>query len=266
MEKPWYLYLLRCVDRTIYTGVTTDPQRRLREHNAGRGSRYTAGRRPVQLIGTWRFSDRSSAQSAEAHLRRLPPAQKELLATAGDPFEDAPFCGPHLHRFCPRCGGALEATLRPDDDRPRQVCNACGRVHYRSSKPCVGVLAVRDGRLLLVRRRIEPFRGYWDIPGGFLEEGESPEQGGVREVREETGLEIRLTDLFGFYMGRYTYQEEVGTTLNVYFLAEVEGGSEQAGDDAVALDWFPPDALPTRIAFDHARLVLEDWRRSVLQD
>jgi len=123
------------------------------------------------------------------------------------------------------------------------------------------VLAARDGRLLLVRRGIEPFRGYWDIPGGFLEEGEHPEAGAVREMREETGLEVRLTGVFGIYMDRYVYQEEQGVTLNIYFLAEVVGGKEQAGDDAAQLGWFGPEELPTRVAFDHARLVLEDWAR-----
>jgi len=257
----WFLYLLRCADGSLYTGVTTDLERRLSEHNAGHGSRYTAGRRPVWLVGAWRFPDRASAQQAEGRLRRLPRREKERLAVAGEPFGEAPFCGPVPHRFCPRCGEPLGTILRPGDSHPRQVCTACGRVHYRDSKPCAGVLTVRDGRLLLVRRSIEPFRGYWDIPGGFLEEGERPEAGAVREVQEETGLEVRLTRLFGFYMDRYVYQGEGGFTLNIYFLAEVVGGEERAGDDAAGLGWFGPDKLPARIAFDHVRLVLEDWAR-----
>lgn len=157
----------------------------------------------------------------------------------------------------------MEAVLPSDDDHPRQVCSRCGRVHFRASKPCGGVLAVRDGLLLLVRRGEEPFQGYWDIPGGFLEEGESPKIGAVREMREETGLEVRLVDLFGFYMDRYVYQDELATTLNIYFLAEVVGGREQPADDAAELGWFGPNELPGRIAFDHARLVLEDWARRV---
>jgi len=261
VSRPWFLYLLRCADGSHYTGVTTDLERRLREHNTGRGSRYTAGRRPVWLVGAWRFSDRAGAQRAEARLRRLPRREKELLAAAGWAFEGAPFCGPAPHRFCPRCGGTLETVLRPHDEHPRQVCTACGRVHYRNAKPCAGVLTVRDRRLLLVRRGIEPFLGYWDIPGGFLEEGERPEDGAVREVREETGLLVRLTGLFGFYVDRYLYQDEGGFTLNVYFLGEVVGGEERAGDDAAQLGWFAPDELPTRVAFDHARLVLEEWKR-----
>ena len=266
MAEGWLLYLLHCADGSLYTGVTTDLERRVRAHNAGRGSRYTAGRRPVWPIGAWRYPDRASAQRAEARLRRLSRREKERLALAGEPFEGAPFCGPEPDRFCPRCGERLETVLRAGDEHPRQVCPACGRVHYRNAKPCAGVLAMQDGRLLLVRRGIEPFRGYWDVPGGFVEEGELPEAAALRELQEETGLEVRLTGLLGFYLDRYVYQGEQGVTLNIYFTGEVVGGEARAGDDAVQIGWFPPDGLPTRIAFDHIRLVLRDWVRRIRKE
>ena len=175
---------------------------------------------------------------------------------------------PPSDRFCPRCGGLLETVVRPGDDRPRQVCVACGRVHYRNAKPCAGALIVRDGRVLLVKRAIQPFLGCWDIPGGFLEEDEHPEAGAIREVREETGLEVRLTDLFGLYVDRYGSDDEGGERyhcLNIYFLAEVVGGQERPGDDAAGLAWFAPDAIrqisPEELAFDHAQVVLADCVR-----
>lgn len=259
MEKPWFLYLLHCADGTLYTGVTTDLARRVREHNAGRGARYTAGRRPVWPIGAWRFPDRSTAQGAEARLRRLSPGEKERLALAERPFEGAPFCGPAPDRFCPRCGAPLEVDHLPHHTHPQQICSVCRRVHYRNAKPCAGVLATRAGELLLIRRRVAPFRGYWDIPGGFLEPAEHPRAGAVREVREETGFEVALTAFFGFYVDQYLYQEQAIVTLNIYFLADVVGGAAQAGDDAVEVGWFPPRALPVRIAFPHAQHVLADW-------
>ena len=83
---------MRCADDTLYTGVTTDLARREDEHNAGKGARYTAGRRPVALIAAWRFPDRRSAQMAEARFRRLPRAQKLALVAQGRSFEDASFC------------------------------------------------------------------------------------------------------------------------------------------------------------------------------
>jgi NADH pyrophosphatase NudC (nudix superfamily) len=93
-----------------------------------------------------------------------------------------------LDRFCPRCGGALDWCNVAGDDHQRQICVACGHIHYHNPAPTAGALVVRNGELLLVRRAIEPYFGYWDIPGGFIESGEGPAETAVREVREETGL------------------------------------------------------------------------------
>ena len=87
----WFLYVLRCADGTLYTGVTTDLARRVTEHNSGRGARYTAGRRPVALLAAWRFPDRGAAQRAEARFRRLSQARKLALAGQGLSFEGSPF-------------------------------------------------------------------------------------------------------------------------------------------------------------------------------
>ncbi|MFQ6099780.1 MAG: GIY-YIG nuclease family protein [Anaerolineae bacterium] len=84
----WFLYVLRCADGTLYTGITTDLNRRVAEHNAGRGARYTAGRRPVTLLAAWRFPDRGAAQRAEACFRRLRRARKLALVARGLPFGD----------------------------------------------------------------------------------------------------------------------------------------------------------------------------------
>ena len=88
----WFLYALCCADGTLYAGVTTDLARRVAEHNAGRGARYTAGRRPVRIIAAWRFPDRGAAQRAEARFRRLPRARKLALVAQGLSFEGAAFC------------------------------------------------------------------------------------------------------------------------------------------------------------------------------
>lgn len=90
----WYLYLLDCADGTTYTGITTDPPRRLKEHNAGRGARYTAQpqRRPVRLLGVWHFPDRGSATRAEVRLKRGAAQRKRRLAAGQERFEGGPFC------------------------------------------------------------------------------------------------------------------------------------------------------------------------------
>ena len=94
---------------------------------------------------------------------------------------------------------------------------------------------MRDGKVLLGRRAIEPARGQWDIPGGFLEPWEHPEDAAVREVAEETGLRIQITQLLSVVVD--TYRDE-HYTLNLYYLAEVVGGVEQAADDLAELRWF----------------------------
>ena len=131
----------------------------------------------------------------------------------------------------------------------------CGHVHWRNAKPCAGALVIRNGKVLLVRRRIEPFRGYWDIPGGFCEVDEHPAETALREVREETGLEVELTGLLGLWL------DECGgnVTLNVYYLARPLGRRLHVGDDADGAAWFAPTALPPRIAFENGRQALLAW-------
>jgi putative endonuclease len=79
-----YVYLLRCADGSLYCGWSTDPERRLREHQAGTASRYTRSRRPVELVWTRRMATRSEAMREEIRIKRLPPAAKRLLVAAGD--------------------------------------------------------------------------------------------------------------------------------------------------------------------------------------
>jgi putative endonuclease len=82
MTKPsrtWYVYLLECSDGTLYTGITVDPERRLRQHNAGRGSRYTRTRLPVQLVGSAALQGRAEAMRAERRIKRWQPRRKRAF-------------------------------------------------------------------------------------------------------------------------------------------------------------------------------------------
>ncbi len=163
--------------------------------------------------------------------------------------------------FCPNCGAKLYST---SDPFAAQTCDRCGRTHYHNSKPCAGALIVKDGRVLLVKRAVEPFKDCWDIPGGFLEAGEHPPDGMLREVREETGLEVRVKKLLGVYMDRNARNgDDEIFTLNHYYIVEPIAGELRAADDVDEFHWFPLDALPERIAFEHARVVLRDLRERV---
>jgi 8-oxo-dGTP diphosphatase len=159
-------------------------------------------------------------------------------------------------RFCPRCRSDLVG------DGGRRECQACGFVAYAASKPTAGALCVEAGRVLLVRRALEPFLGYWDIPGGFLEEGEHPLDGLRREIREETGLEVEPEEFLGIWMDRYGGDSTAEATLNLYWTARVVGGEAAPADDVSELRWFEAADLPGReeLAFENVPQVLATWR------
>ncbi|MBI5031980.1 MAG: NUDIX domain-containing protein [Chloroflexi bacterium] len=141
-----------------------------------------------------------------------------------------------------------------------QMCPSCGRTQYHNSRPCAGALIVKQNHVLLVRRAVEPAKKLWDLPGGFLEPGEHPLEGMLREVKEETGLDVRVIGLLGVYMDRYQFKGEDFFTLNHYYIVEPSGGTLRADDDVDAFEWFDLDHLPddNAIAFGHEQVVLRD--------
>jgi 8-oxo-dGTP diphosphatase len=120
------------------------------------------------------------------------------------------------------------------------------------------VLLVRGGEVLLVRRGAEPALGRWDIPGGFLEEGEAPEDGARREIREELGLDL-APDRLRLVMA-YIHRRRDFAVLDILFEAPMPDQQPRPGSDAAACGWFPIDDLPDDIAFEATRNALERWR------
>jgi ADP-ribose pyrophosphatase YjhB (NUDIX family) len=163
-------------------------------------------------------------------------------------------------RFCARCGSEVMPK------RGRAACPVCGFVYYAGSKATVCAICV-DGRghVLLARRAYEPFKGRWDLPGGFLEEGEHPLEAIRRELREETGLEVEPLEFVGIWMDRYPYETHVTATLNLYWTARAVRGSPAPADDVSELGWFSADELPAddELAF-HIADVLRTWRDAYL--
>jgi 8-oxo-dGTP diphosphatase len=163
----------------------------------------------------------------------------------------------HAWRHCPRCAGAVEARAGS------VVCTSCGFVAYANSAPTASALVEDDrGRVLLARRAVEPYKGKWDIPGGFLEEGEHPLDGLRRELREEAGVEVEPGDLLGIWLDSYGDGPDAVATLNLYWTARITAGRPVPSDDVDQLRWFTADALPPpdEIAFANTGLVLEAWR------
>ena len=151
-------------------------------------------------------------------------------------------------RFCPRCGGALEA----EEDHLR--CSLCGERYWANPLPAVQVLLERDGRVLLARRGIEPRIGHWDLPGGFVEESEPAPAALRRELREETGLELESARLHRIDIEPYGDRFVFSVTYRV-----TASGEPVADDDVAELRWFAPDELPAEMAFPGQEHVLREW-------
>src|SRR6187399_515367 len=104
------------------------------------------------------------------------------------------------YRFCPSCGGALEKRSLKAGDPERLVCAACGFVLYLDPKVAVGtIIRTDDGRLVMVRRAIEPGYGLWVFPGGYVDRGEDVTSAAIREAREEAGVDVELEKLVNIY-------------------------------------------------------------------
>jgi 8-oxo-dGTP diphosphatase len=157
-----------------------------------------------------------------------------------------------LMEFCPRCGQAL--VEREAFGRLRPVCPGCGHVVFRGPKVAAGALVVRDGAILLNQRDIDPGLGKWGLPAGYVDLGERVEDAAIREVKEETGLDICLDGLLGVYSNL-----ERGVALVVY-CASICGGELIAGHETRAAGFFAPDALP-ELAFAQNSEIIADWLR-----
>jgi ADP-ribose pyrophosphatase YjhB (NUDIX family) len=136
----------------------------------------------------------------------------------------------------------------------RLVCAACGFVFYLDPKLASGALFAYDGGILLVRRAIEPSYGKWVFPGGYVDRGETLEAATIREVKEESGLDIRLTRILS------TYSYPGNPVILVVFLGEVIGGRPQVDDESLDLRVFAPAEIPwDDLAFPSTRQALRDY-------
>ena len=142
-------------------------------------------------------------------------------------------------RFCPICGGGLESRLLKAGEPERLVCRQCGFVFYLDPKVAVGTI-IRDdaGKIVLVRRAIEPGYGKWVFPGGFVDRGEEVVAAAIREAREETGLEIQIERLINVY----SYAGRV--PVIVVYAATLTGGQLACDEESLEAKFFAPDAIP----------------------
>ncbi|MEM7235780.1 MAG: NUDIX hydrolase [Planctomycetota bacterium] len=150
---------------------------------------------------------------------------------------------------------AFEKRVPEGDNRERDCCTSCDFVHYENPKIIVGSVVRHDDRYLLCRRSIEPRRGYWTLPAGFLEQGETPEEGAAREAREEANAKLRIESLLGIYSVRHISQ------VQLLFLASFEEPGFSAGPESEEVELFTWDEIPWGdLAFSSVPWALEKAR------
>lgn len=157
--------------------------------------------------------------------------------------------------FCPHCGRRLIDQVRYG--KPHRVCDGCGFIHFYDPVVAAVVFAVQNGRLLMIRRAVDPERGKWAFPAGYVDYDEDPRQAAAREVREETGLEVSITCVIDV-LGRDT-SDGAKASIVILFEGEVVGGTPSAQDDAAEVAFFAVDEIPAGelASFQSIRLLLE---------
>lgn len=168
-----------------------------------------------------------------------------------DFWKEQVYLNPHDFKYCPKCGNELK--IKNENHIPRLICGACGYIFYQNPIPAVGAVLLRDNKILLVKRKYEPKAGDWCLPAGFLEYGESILDGLVREVKEETNLDINPGRLFQVCNAMDDPRTHV---VLVVYRGEIVNGTLKPSDDALEAEFFPFDALPEKIAFTcHVRAI-----------
>jgi ADP-ribose pyrophosphatase YjhB (NUDIX family) len=160
---------------------------------------------------------------------------------------------PSTIRFCPLCGGDLAVEAVPPDQREQAVCTRCRFVFYLNPKLVAGTIPEEDGRVLLTRRSINPGRGLWTFPGGFVDFGETATDAAVRETFEETGLRVELTGLHNVY----SYP---GSPVIIVYRARVVDGTLTPCEENDLLEWRAPSEIQWEtLAFPSTRAALREW-------
>jgi len=136
----------------------------------------------------------------------------------------------------------------------RRVCSGCRSIYYADPKVAVGVAVFRDDQLLLVRRVMEPGRGRWTVPGGYLDIGEDPRAAAAREVAEETTVNVEI----GAVLDVFANPPEEGSTVFVLYSGRWVSGEPTAGDDADDAAFFSRDELPP-LAFTSTAAAVAGW-------
>jgi ADP-ribose pyrophosphatase YjhB (NUDIX family) len=164
--------------------------------------------------------------------------------------------GPERFRFCPVCGSSLASRRVKEGEPERLVCELCEYVFYLDPKVAACTICMHEGGVVLLRRAIEPERGKWVFPGGFVDRGEAVADAAVRETLEEVNLRVSLVGILD------VYSFPGSAVVVVVYAADPVGGTLKAGDECLEVRTFPPESIPwSELAFDSTRAALRDYVR-----
>jgi len=157
-------------------------------------------------------------------------------------------------KYCSECGARTERAIPEGEDRERHVCRSCDTVHYQNPRNVVGCLIEDGDRILLCRRAIEPARGRWTPPAGFLEIGEGLVAGAVRETWEEARARAAV-----FAPHTYLDLPHIGQ-CHVFYRARLAEPGFEAGPESLEVRWFEANELPwAELAFPVTHICLRLW-------
>lgn len=162
-------------------------------------------------------------------------------------------------RFCPICSNEL-ISLSSGHDRGRLGCTEGHFVHYENPAVTAFAFVERDGLFLVLERGQEPYRGHWDLPGGFVEAGESPAEGVVREIFEETGLNVETPSIIGAYTSRYG--DEGKWTVDVAFHCQAPYGEVNLSAESSDAAWTSIEQMPP-LAFSGERSAFAQFEQKL---
>jgi ADP-ribose pyrophosphatase YjhB (NUDIX family) len=156
--------------------------------------------------------------------------------------------------FCTHCGNRVELRNPPGDHLPRYVCLTCGVVHYQNPRLVVGCVPEHQGLILLCRRAIEPRRGFWTVPAGFMEIGETLQQAAARESREEAQADVEIGSLLSIVHVLHAEQ------VHVFFRARLRRPEIAPGPESLEVGLVDPAAIPwSDMAFPSTEFTLRRY-------
>lgn len=148
------------------------------------------------------------------------------------------FPAPRAQNFCSQCGNVISRRIPDDDNRMRDVCDNCGAIHYQNPRMVLGTIPVWEGKVLLCRRAIEPRHGFWTLPAGFMELGETTEEGAARETREEAGANFVMGELFSLLDIPHVDQ------VHIFYLAQLTDAHFDPGPESLEAQLFDEADIP----------------------